>query len=72
MQQQNTACPSWISGQGVQGLPGMEVILGGIVGIMLQTVAEAIIRHSIKLHPPDSSDETPNSHPISLHGVQDV
>ena len=71
MQQQNTACPSWISGQGVQGLPGMEVILGGIVGIMLQTVAEAIIRHSIKLHPPDASDENQDGHPISLYNAQD-
>ena len=31
-----------------------EVILGGIVRVMLHTVAEVIIRHSIKLHPPDS------------------
>ena len=48
-----------------------EVILGSIVGVMLHTVAEAIIRHSIKLHPPDASDENQDSPPISLHGTQD-
>lgn len=35
-----------------------EVILGGIVGVMLHIMAEAIIRHSIKLRHPNASDET--------------
>ena len=48
-----------------------EVTLGGIVGVMLHNAAEAVIRHSIKLHPTDTSDENQDSHPISLNGTQD-